>query len=244
MKFTNPIRDSIIIVLIFAVVVLLFTKGCGGNSDKFKALQAEAKSLREKVAQDSITRARERVTERDKIFSAGQQTAAAISEKHTSDKKVKELQGRVAGLANSLRLHSSVTYVIDSANCEELAAQSLRLSAEVDGYRKEADEAINLLNYEVLLRDSVIEKEVGYSDSLRADFNRQSTLLKTALATGKPRGKFLAGAGIIGNQTTFLSGAKVAIAYQTKGGKQYQAEGMIVRGEVYYGGSVLIQLFK
>jgi hypothetical protein len=237
-------------VLAFVVVVLVFTKACG-NSDQYKALAAEAKSLREKVAKDSIERANERkqfITAKNEAD--GRRQLAEV-EKSEADQKVSQQQRRIDQLTAIVRNAPAtppISGILVSAEykaaCDSLPNQIDKLNIAL----AEKDSAINdwsdILAYEVQIRDEEIFKEMQYSDSLKADFNRQTALLKTTLSTLRPRGKLLAGAGVIGNQTTFLSGAKVAIAYQTKTGKQYQAEAMIVRGEVYYGAGVMIQLFK
>jgi Sec-independent protein translocase protein TatA len=237
---------QIIIGVAVIVAILVFFGPCGNKkiSQQYRNLQAENKALQEKVARDSIARNKERVAEKDQLEKQRQETAAAIADKKAADRKLTETQGIVRRLSAQVLNRPGTTTVYDTAGCSELAVQAATLANQVDQYRKEVDEAVELLNYEVLLRDSVIEKEVAYSDSLRADFNRQSALLKTALAAGKPRGKLLAGAGVIGNQTTFLSGAKVAMAYQTKGGKQYQAGGLLLNKTIYYEATVMVPLFK
>lgn len=245
MKYT---REIIIAVLFVTVILLFFARGCGGNDDKIKALQAEAKALKEKVAQDSITRAHQRIAENAQLAIQRQETAAAIADKKAADKKLTATQATVLELAHRLQRYKNSgdtsTFTARLNNCDTLAAKVIEQDGQINDYRQQADEAVELLNYEVLLRDSVIEKEKSYSDSLRVDFNRQGQLLKTALAVGKPRGKFLAGAGVIGNQTTFLSGAKIAIAYQTKGGKQYQGGAILMGGTIWYEAGVLVTLFK
>jgi hypothetical protein len=74
--------------------------------------------------------------------------------------------------------------------------------------------------------------------------------LKQALKIGKPRGRLLGGISILGNENQFLSGAGVVLAYQTKGGKQYQVSPKFIRApgqssaELYYEGTVLVTIFR
>jgi len=251
--FITQNQKPILWLIIAVLLYILFAKPCSrDNSDKLKALAAENKALTEKVKRDSAYRVGERKGEQVERDEAERKTAAAVAEKILADRKLSETQGTVRRLVHDLAIYRNEP--IDSLStkvnkkfvesCDSLALVAVEQSQQIDLYRKETDEAMELMNYEILLRDSALEKEVGYSDSLRADFNRQSTLLKSALQAGRPKGKLLAGAGVIGNEKTFLAGGKVMLAYQSKGGKQYQAEAMIVRGEVYYGAGVMVQLFR
>jgi FtsZ-interacting cell division protein ZipA len=237
---------QIIIGIAVIVAILVFFGPCGNKkvSQENKVLTAENKQLKEKVRADSVTRATERIAEKSQIAAARHETAEAIADKKAADKKLTDLQRRANQLAALITSSPEIPESSIDTACRELAAQVPALNQQVDQYRKEADEAMELLNYEVVLRDSIIEKETEYSTKLKADFNQQSRLLETALKSGKPRGKLLAGAGVIGNQTTFLSGAKIALAYQTKGGKQYQAGGILLNKTIYYEATVMVPLFK
>jgi hypothetical protein len=244
MKFLKYTREILIIGLAI-FVVLLFVKPCGKEkvlADN-KVLKFQADSLRAVVKKDSIAKAEDHFRDSLKLIEAHKQTLAARADVKAIDKKLSATQSDVRRLS-SLVLNRPVDIILDSVGCDSLALAAVTLSNQVDQYRKEADEVMGLLNYEVVLRDSIIEDEKAYSKNLLSQFNAQATVLKNALDAGKPRGRFLAGAGIIGNQTNFLSGAKVAFAYQTKGGKQYQAGALIVNKELMYEGTVLITLFK
>lgn len=236
---------QIVIAVAVIVLVLVFFGPCGNKkiNQQYKALQAEARQLRDKVTTDSITRTNQRIAENAQLAVQRQETAAAIADKKAADKKLTETQRRMAQLSAMITNSPEIPDNSDTA-CKELAAQIPVLNQQINDYRTQADEAVDLLNYEVLLRDSIIENEKAYSDSLRNDFNMQSVLLKRVLKESKPRGKFLAGAGVIGNQTSLLSGAKVTLAYQTKGGKQYQGGAILMGGTVWYEAGVLIQVFK
>jgi hypothetical protein len=249
MKYKIQSRDLIIAGLFVTVILLFFFRGCGGNKDEqMKAIVAENKLLRDKVATDSITRAAERIAEKDQLAEAHEETAKAKADVKAADRTLSATQTRIKQLVAMIKTGGPfverVELIPEDSACKELAAQVSVLNNDIDRYRTEVDETMELLNYEVLLRDSIIEKETDYSAKLKADFNRQSALLENALTIGRPRGKFLAGAGVIGNQTTFLSGAKVMAAYQTKGGKQYQGGAILMGGTVWYEAGVMVQLFK
>jgi hypothetical protein len=246
----NIFKPSYLIIagLVITVILLLSVRGCGGRGEKLKAIAAENKLLKDRVEQDSITRATERIAEKDQLDRQRKETEAA-KEDVKADRKLSETQSWAVRMANQLRLQYK-TLKPDSAftdyanNCDTLAAKVIEQDGQINAYKREVDETMELLNYEVVLRDSIIEKETEYSARLKADFNRQSRLLENALTIGRPRGKFLAGAGVIGNQTTFLSGAKIALAYQTKRGKQYLAGGLLMNKTIYYEATVMVPLFK
>jgi hypothetical protein len=260
MKFLKYTREIIITVLLITVALLFFFRSCGGREaiDKYKALQAENKKLIDKVNQDSVTRAEERKAfVKEKLETEGKRELAVI-EKTEADKKVQQQQKTIDRLAGIVRnelvlrgsfndtaaIHYSVVSTAYKAACDSLPAEIDKLNfalADKDSAIKEWSE---ILAYEVQIRDQEIYREMNYSDSLKADFNRQTVLLKSALKLAKPRGRFLAGAGIIGNQAQPLSGASIKFAYLTKGGKMYQVSPQILQGELYYEGSVLITLFK
>lgn len=253
-EYIGTYHRTITIAILGLMVLFFMIRSCaaGKQTEKFKQLQAEAKVLRDKVTADSVTRANQRIAENAQLAVQRQETAAAIADKKAADKKVTQVQATVLQLASEVQrlkktpADSSFVKVHPDyvANCDTLAARIPVLNQQINDYRQQADEAVDLLNYEVLLRDSIIEKEKAYSEELRGDFNRQANALKIALRDGMPRGKFLVGAGVIGNQTTFLSGAKVSFAYQTKGGKQYQGGAILMSGTVWYEAGVMIQLFK
>jgi hypothetical protein len=253
MKYLKYSREIIITVAVIWIILLLFGP-CGNHkiNQEYKALKAEAKQLKDKVMADSAARERERVSEKGQMDEQRRQTEAAKADKKAADFRLSQTQATVIQLASKLQPYrnqkpdSSFTTVHPDyvKNCDTLAAKVIEQDGQINAYKAEVDETMELLNYEVVLRDSVIEKEIAYSDSLRAAFNRQSGILENALTVGRPRGKLLAGAGVIGNQTTFLSGAKVSLAYQTKGGKQYQAGGLLIGNTIYYEATVMVPLFK
>jgi len=248
LKYTT----GIVIAVAVIVLVLVFFGPCGNRklNQENATLRAENKSLIAKKDKDSIQRINERIAENAHIAVVHAEAVAAIAGKEASDKKLTATKQRVAQLSAMITGRPVVPGAPIDTACMELAAQIPVLNQQINDYRTQADEAVELLNYEVLLRDSVIEKEVAYSDSLRTDFNRQSQLLKTALAVGRPRGKFLIGAGVMGNQEKLLGGASLKAAYLTKGGKMYQYSphllqlpGMTKAG-LYHEASVLFNPFK
>jgi len=214
---------QIVIGIAVIVAILVFFGPCGNRkiNQQYKQLQVENKLLQEKVKSDSITRANQRIAETAQIALARKETADAKADVKAADKKLTALQQRANDLAAVIRNTPVAADKPIDSNCVELAKQVPVLNAQVDQYRKESEETTELMNYEIILRDSIIEKEKEYSNELKADYGRQANALKIALQYGRPRGQFLIGAGVMGNQDKLLGGASVKAAYLTKGGKMY-----------------------
>lgn len=250
MKFITKYHAIIPWAIVALLIYFLFAKPCGKEKQlaQYKAMKQQYDSLQRVVDAGVQTKAADHFRDSIQLIEARKQTTAAIEDKKASDKKLTAAQIKfnqfLEGYKNAKPAHVDLVPEDSLKNCDSLAVAAVNLSNEVNRYRKESDEAMNLLNYEVVLRDSVIEAEKSYSQNLLGNFRALQRVADEALKAAKPRGRFLAGAGVIGNQQTFLSGAKIVGAYQTKGGKQYQAGAMIFNNTVYYEGTVLITLFK
>lgn len=246
MKALKYFREITITLLVIGVILLFFARSCEvkKSNERYAALQTEAKRLQEKVKQDSINHAADHLRDSLQMMEARKETLAAQADVKAVDKKLTAAQARASQLAAIISNSSNNSNSWVDTTCKELAAQIPVLNERINQYRKESDEAQELMNYEVILRDSVIERERDYSAGLKAAFNAQATTLKNALEVAKPRGRLLGGVGVIGNELNPLSGTKINLAYQSKGGKQYQAGAMIIRGGVFYEAGVLITLIK
>lgn len=258
MKLILQHFDRILWIALALLVAFLLIKPCNKSSDRFAALQQQNKDLQAKVKADSLERAEER-----KVFAKEKQDAEgrrelAVVEKAESDKKVQQQQKTIDRLADIVRSSNntsnnstnlvSVTPEYKGA-CDSLPAQIDLLNLALADRDTSINAMIDLYSYEIQIRDEEIFKEMNYSDSLKADFNRQTALLKSALKIGKVRGRLLGGISILGNENQFLSGAGVVIAYQTKGGKQYQVSPKFIKvpggnAQAYYEGTVLMTIFR
>lgn len=239
-KYYKPISYAVIGILIY----LAFAKPCGRDKqdERYAALQAEAKKLQDSVTNLTTKNQQDHFRDSVQMIEAHKQTLAAQADVKAADKKLTAAQARASQLAAIINNRPADTPT--DTTCKELAAQIPVLNDQINQYRQQSDEAQELMNYEVILRDSVIEREREYSAGLKAAFNAQATTLKNALDAGRPRGRLLGGVGVIGNELNPLSGTKINLAYQSKGGKQYQAGAMIMSGGVFYEAGVLITLIK
>lgn len=247
-------------ILLAAVLLFLFfaLKDCKGRKDQYAAIQQAHNELQAKVRQDSINNARAHEQYEAKARDAKGLRQLAEREKTDADNKVATQQRTIDRLTAVIRNSSNnsnssdlvqVTPTYKSA-CDSLPTKIDKLNAAL----VEKDSAINewsdILGYEIQIRDEEIYRQMNYTDSLRADFNRQTALLKSAISQGKPRGRLLGGIGIMGNEQKILAGANIKLAYQTKTGKQYQisAHGLQLPGmnsvQVVYEGAVLFSILK
>lgn len=242
------------------LIAFIFLQQCKGRkqADLFRQWQAQAKALEAKVKADSIARNEERkVFAREKQEAEGKRELAVV-EKQEADKRVQLQQKTIDRLVGDVRNSVWVTNSTEpfavvtpqyKAACDSLPAQIDMLNLALADRDTALNAMLDLYDYEIQIRDEEIFKEMNYSDSLKADFNRQTALLKQALNTGKPRGRLLGGISVLGNENQFLSGAGVVIAYQTKGGKQYQVSPKFIKvpggtAQAYYEGTVLFTIFK
>lgn len=252
---TKNFKNLMIGVLIVFLIIALMK--CNGSNKKVDALQGQLavnKKEKQKIAYslDSIFKKHAA----DSATWAGEKQLAVIETKE-ADTKVKQQQKRIDQLVAVIRNEpekpdSSTMVLVTPAfkeACEDLPAEIDKLNRAI----AEKDTAINewsgLLAHEVQERDNTIE-------SLRIEINKGKRLYdglekiaETAIARSKPRGRFMGGISILGNQNQFLSGAGVVLAYQTKGGKQYQVSPKFIKvpgteAEVYYEGTVLFTIFR
>jgi hypothetical protein len=246
-KYQKPILWLTVAILLY----LLFANPCNrGQSAELKSLSAKTDSLErelklrdERYATIQKDYAKDTAAARQQAQDAVNDVKAARKELQASKQTIYRLTARLeqSKTDTSDIVSVSSNYIED---CDSLALVAVNQQTQIDGFTEEAAEAEKLLRYETELRDEQINREKKYSDSLRADLALQTAIAKRAIEIGNPRGKLLAGAGVLGNQVNPLSGTKIALAYQSKGGKQYQAGAVLLGGTVYWEGSVLIQMFK
>lgn len=241
------------------LIAFIFLQQCNGRkqSDAFKLLQAQlndTKKEKQKIAfsLDSIFKKHAA----DSATWAGEKQLAVIETKE-ADVKVKQQQKRIdqliAVIRNEPEKPDSSTMVLVTPAFKE-ACDSL--PNEIDKLNRaiaEKDTAINewsgLLAHEVQERDNTIEALRVEVDKLDKLNKRTEIIASKAIALAEPRGRFMGGVSVMGNQQQFVTGAGPVFAYLTKGGKQYQAAAKFIKvpgseAEVYYEGSVLFTIFK
>lgn len=256
MKLILQYFDRILWIALALLVAFLLIKPCNKSADRFAVLQQQHKDLQAKVKADSLERAAERQAFHKEKRDLRSKRLLAELEKEESDYKVGQQQKTIDKLVAVIRSTPEIpdsSFVLVSPAykqaCDSLPAQIDILNLALADKDTALNAMIDLYDYEIQIRDEEIYKEMNYSDSLKADFNRQTALLKSALKIGKVRGRLLGGISVLGNENQFLSGAGVVLAYQTKGGKQYQVSPKFIKvpggnAQAYYEGTVLMTIFR
>lgn len=253
MTLKNIFTTERILWLGVVLFILFLFKRCGDKkSAQLAAIKAQSVALQQKHLQDSISFTAQVARWQDSIRTAdinSQLQAGVIKE---TEKKLQASQSDINRLTSIIRsrqviLDSSLAILVSplyKSVCDSLPFHIDILNQNIAQLHKDNEGLVDLMNYEVVYRDSLIEAGNEYTDRLRGFYNAQARLLTAALNQAKPRGRLLGGIGLIGNELNPLSGTKINLAYQSKGGKQYQVGGILMRGGVYYEATVLITLIK
>lgn len=251
MKFLSKNASHILWAAVVVFIFLLFKCKSDKKSERLKQIQTEAAQLQIKHKQDSTDFADKEQRWQDSIHKAGINSDLQVRVIVETEKKLQASQHNINRLTAIIRGTSrpvDSSFVLVSPEfkeaCDSLPAEIDKQNVIIGELQQDNTDLVDLMNYEIIYRDSLIEVGNIYRDSLRVDYNRQKGLLNEALKVGKPRGRLLGGVGLIGNELNPLSGTKINIAYQSKGGKQYQVGGILLRGQVYYEAGVLITLIK
>lgn len=229
------------LVLLIIVLVLLLSKGCGGDAPNTDLVVKHDNLLR-KVASDSIAHEAERLTY-DSIARVSRLERVAIAQRlDRSEILLYQSQGTINRLAIKLKqakeqsFDSSFIYVSPDylSTCDSLgivAGNQDKLLAEA---KADLTSLIDLMNYEIALRDSAIKDDSADIAELRADFNAQTHFFNLAVKKSKPRTKVYAGVSALGNNINPFGGGEVSGMLVTKKDQAFElAAGFF--GKEWYG---------
>jgi hypothetical protein len=243
-----------IIWIMLAIVLLLVLKKCDGTNKRLeKAEQAQIKSEAVRKT-DSLEYIAKQSRWQDTIKELAGRRELAEIEKDESDRRLQASQQSINRLTAIIRNESgrqdpeaggmvAVTTQYKDA-CDSLPDKIDSQNVVIADLKQDNEDLVDLMNYEIVSRDSLIEVEQEQVGKLNSTIAGKNKIIDDALKAGKPRGRLLGGVGLIGNQLNPLGGTKVNIAYQSKGGKQYSIGGIIMQGGVWYEAGVLITLIK
>lgn len=257
MKFiTTHFKTMLIVALVIFIAILL--NDCRGRKNKNAEWEAREKQYLQttKALTDTVEQVRKKYSQ-DSADARGREQLAAI-EKQEADKKVKAHQNTIDKLVTVIRnntgkpVDSSFVLVPPAFKeaCEELPKQVENLKAANKELADANTEYDRIVKHEVKLRDDQIEKEKAYSDSVNKVSEGRAALINEMRNASKPRGRLLAGVSIMGNEKQLITGAGPVVAYQTKGGKQYQVSAKTFKHptmespEMFYEGTALFTIFK
>lgn len=252
-QFLSKYWERIVWLSVILAILLVFKTCNDKNGQQIEAIRTESAKLEQQHKADSIAFAIERSRWQDSIYRADINSDLQVKVIKETEKKLQATQSTISRLTSIIQgerisfVDSSDAVMVSkayAAACDSLPAEIDKQNMVIGQLQDDNTKLVELMNYEVVYRDSLIEVGKEYIDSLRADYRRQKSLTDQAVKAGKPRGRLLGGIGLIGNEINPLSGTKINLAYQSKKGKQYQVGGLLMKGGVYYEATVLITLIK
>lgn len=254
MKLLKYSREIAIIIAVIMLIMLL--RECNGRrkAEKERAeLIRLSDSLTSKVATDSAQQSKRLIKYQADSAQARQEVLKADSARYASESKLHASQSTVMRLvakveqyryendSNTVLIPVSENYII---SCDSLTGVVVVQQQQINEHQKNVDGLVDLMNYEVILRDSLIEDGKAALMELRRDFNAQTHYFQLAVKNAKPTGRLLGGLELMGNEINPLWGGGVVVAYQSKKGKQYQVGVKATPMGLMYEGTVLITLIK
>jgi len=248
MTITYYLTRAIVGAAIVAVLALLLFKQCG---DEDNNIRARLKELEQRHKQDSIAYDRDLSRLQDSIDRAAQERQLQVAVLKEKDKKLAQSETTINRLISIIRnapTNPDSSFVLVSKDykkaCDSLPGEIEKQRAIMADKDTAINSLVNLLGYEIDIRDSVIRVNDNYIGTLNTTIAQQKGLIEAALRAGEQRGMLLGGVGIMGNQIDILYGTSVKLAYQSKKGKQYQVAMHITKPGLYYEVSVLVPLIK
>lgn len=236
MKFLSKNASHILWAAVVVFIFLLFKCQSDKKSDRIKQIEIESAQRDKKHKADSVTFLAKEQRLQDSIHKAGVNSDLQVKVIVETEKKLQASQHNINRLTAIIRGTSrpvDSSFVLVSPEfkeaCDSLPAEIDKQNVVIADLQKNNEDLVDLMNYEIILRDSLIEAGNTYRDSLRVDYNKQKGLLNEALKVGKPRGRLLGGVGIMGNQQYFLAGANAKLGYQDKTGKVYLLSGHVMK---------------
>lgn len=259
MKFLSTITQNfknilIIVLVIFAIILLMKCNGANKRLEKVQAAQLKSEEARK---QDSAEYIKKEARWQDSIHKADLNSDLQVKVIKETEKKLAASQwsvNRLTAIIRSAPTKPDSSFVLVSPEykdaCDSLPDKIDSQNAVIAALQENNEGLVDLMNYETVYRDSLIEVEQQQVKKLNSAIAGKNKLIKDALKAAEPKGMFLIGVGIMGNEKKFLGGASLKAAYLTKGGKMYQYSPHVlnlpgmVSPAVYHEASIFIRPFK
>jgi hypothetical protein len=251
---THNFKNLTIAVLV--IFALLLLKECHSRNKRLdKAIAANVKLEQQRKA-DSAEFIKKESRWQDSIRNADLNSDLQVKVIKETEKKLSASQQSVNRLTTIIRnapTKPDSSFVLVSPQykdaCDSLPAKIDSQNLVIASLKEGNDHLNELMNYETVYRDSLIDVEQEQVKGLNKTIEGKNKIIEAMRDAAKPRGRLLGGISILGNENQFLSGAGVVLAYQTKGGKQYQLSPKFIKvpgqsAELYYEGTVLFAIFK
>jgi hypothetical protein len=118
--------------------------------------------------------------------------------------------------------------------CDSLKIVAVSQNKKIDQVEQENKKTVELMNYEINLRDTAIQHRDQFNDAMIKQLDTCQLKLDTAIKN-QQRTQVYAGVGMFGNKINPLAGGQVNVSLKTKGNKIYELTGASV-GKTWYVG--------
>lgn len=251
MTLTQHLTFKNILIAGLAIAIIVLLMDCRGRNramERVQAAQIKSEELRKKDSADFIAKERRW---QDSIHNAGINSDLQVKVIKETEKKLQASQTAVNRLTAIIRSEpdkpDTLKGVLVSADykeaCDSLPDKIDSQNAVIADLKQDNEGLIDLMNYEVVYRDSLIEVEQQQVSQLNLTIAGKNKIIEDAIKAGRPRGRFLVGAGNLFLPDRIFN-PHFAAAYQAKNGKQFQGKVGLVNAQQYYEGSVLFTIFK
>lgn len=259
MKFLTTITQNfknilIIVLVIFAIIMLMKCNATNKQLSKAAAAQLKSEEARKL---DSAEYIKKEQRWQDSIHNADLNSDLQVKVIKETEKKLQASQtavNRLTAIIRSAPEKPDSSFVLVSPEfknaCDSIPNKIDSQNAVIAALHDNNEGLVDLMNYEVIYRDSLIEVEQEQVKKLNNTITGKNKIIDDALKAGKPRGMFLLGVGILGNEKKFLGGASIKAAYLTKGGKMYMYSPHVMQlpgmgsPAVFHEASIFIRPFK
>lgn len=240
MNIVNNIWKLFSLVLLIVIAWLALEKCNAGKVET--SLTQKSEALARKVEQDSIDRATRQAEYAANVTKLQNERTEATKKLDRSEILLYQSQGTINRLTIKLKeareqpFDSSFIYVSPDylSTCDSLGIIAGNQDKLLQEATADVKSLIDLMNYEINLRDSAIKDDSADIAELRADFNAQTHFFNLAIKKAKPRTKVYAGVSALGNNINPFGGGEVSGMLVTKKDQAFElAAGFF--GKEWYG---------
>lgn len=246
-----------IMIGVLTVFLIIALMKCNGSNKKLqKAMAANAK-LDEQKRKDSVDYIQKESRWQDSIHNAAINSDLQVKVIKETEKKLAASQSSVNRLTAIIRnapTKPDSSFVLVSPDykdaCDSLPNKIDSQNVVIASLKENNDGLVDLMNYETVYRDSLIEVEQEQVRNLNKTIAGKDKIISETQKAAEPKGMFLIGVGIMGNQDKFLGGGSLKFSYLTKNGKMYQYSPHVLQlpgmpnPAVFHEASLFIRPFK
>lgn len=112
--------------------------------------------------------------------------------------------------------------------CDSLRRENLTMNYRITQYEQDNLAHVDALNYEIRLRDSIIQKERAFNAQFRRQLDACIALGRKQESAGRPRTQLYGGIAAWGNQVSPLGGGEINVALKTRNDAIYELKGAYI----------------